>query len=115
MRRLTALILCLSLLFCLAGSLAEEETEYASYALLDPDELPPELGERKLTDQQIGSLRYAPTDQLRNQISTLPDFVAWLDILDGPYCSCVTCDDQYSINLDPDFEYSWLESMKTVA
>ena len=108
MRRLTALILCLSLMFCLAGSLAEEGTEYASYALLDPDELPPEFGERKLTDKQIAGLANAGPDKLRKQISTLPDYIAWLDTLEGPYWSCVTCDDQWSINLDPDFEYSWL-------
>ncbi len=48
MRRLTALLLCLALVCCQAGSPAEEKPEYAPYTLLDPDELPPEFSERKI-------------------------------------------------------------------
>lgn len=111
MRRLIALLLCFALVCCLTGSLAEEEPEYASYALLDTDELPPELGERKLTDDQIASLMKAGPDELKKQISTFPDYVAWVDTIQSSCSTSITSNPEWQVTLDPQFCFQWLSSM----
>ena len=112
MRKLTALILCLMLVCCFfTGCLAEEEPEYASYALLDMDELPPELGERKLSDQEISGLRDAGLEELKKQISTFPDYVAWVDTIQSEFSTSITSNPEWQVTLDPNFCFQWLRSM----
>ena len=111
MRKLTALILCLVLVCCLAGAPAEEAPEYASYVLLSTNELPPELGERKLTDEQIAALKDATLDQLKMQISTFPDYVAWVDTIESGFSTSITSNPQFQITLDATFNFPWLSSM----
>ena len=111
MRRLTALILCFALVCCFTGSLAEEEPEYASYVLLDTSELPPELGERKLTDDQIASLTNVEPEQLKKQISTFADYVAWVDTIQSGFSTSITSNPEWQVTLDPQFNFQWLPSM----
>lgn len=111
MRRLTALILCFALVCCFTGSLAEEEPEYASYVLLDTDELPPELGARKLTDDQVASLANAGLEELKKQISTYPDYVAWVDTIRSEFFAGITSNPEFQVTLDPPFCFQWLSSM----
>ena len=111
MRRLTALILCFALVCCFTGSLAEEASEYASYELLDTENLPPELGERKLTDDQIASLANAGLEQLKKQISTFPDYIAWIDTIQSGFSTSITSNPEWQVTLDPRFCFEWLTSM----
>ena len=99
MRKLTALILCLSLVCCLAGAPAEEEPEYASYALLDTDELPPELGEQKLTDDQIAALNGASPEELRKKLSTFPVEDGYLVLCAGSYSEYIQSQTDWGMNV----------------
>lgn len=111
MKKLIAFLLCLALASSSCICLAEETQEYASYTLLDTNQLPPELGERKLTDEQINGLQNAPLDRLRKEISTFPDYVAWVDTIQASYVTSITSNPEFQITLDPEFCYQWLNSM----
>ena len=118
MKRAVSLLLCLLLAFGVYGSHAEESTAgYASYELLDTNRLPPELAERKLTDEQIAALLNAPLDQLRTQISTFADYVAWVEAHPNvSFATSVTSNPQSQVTLDPDFCFGWAKNMmSTVA
>ena len=111
MRRLTALILCFALVCCFTGSLAEEEPVYASYTLLDTAELPPELGEHKLTDKGVASLNGMMLGTLKRSISTFADYIAWVDTIESDFSTSITSNPEWQVTLDPEFCDQWLPSM----
>lgn len=111
MKKTALMAVCIFLLCCFCGSMAEEVSEYAPYTLLDTTELPAELGERKLTDEQIQALQHAPVDRLKAEISTFPDYLAWVETITAKYVTSVTSNPEFQITLDPQFCCQWLNSM----
>ena len=111
MRKILIFILSLSLVFSIPGSFAENAESYASYELLDITHLPAELGERKLSDDEILSLQGAPLEILRKKISTFPDFIAWTDTIQAQYITSITSNPEFQVTLDPEFCYQWMQSM----
>ena len=79
-----------------------------SYSLLGTSSIPKELGERKLTDSQIGELKDASLDTLKAGISTFADFVAWLDICGGTYYSTVCSAPGGQRTFGGSFSYQWV-------
>ena len=68
----------LALLLLLTACLAQADTVWGHYLILQENELPQSLMERRLNDSQIGLLANADLDTLKHQIATFGDFIGWL-------------------------------------
>ena len=116
MKKAVLLFLCLLLACSVYPCHAEKAAGYASYELLNTDRLPPELAERKMTDEQVAALLNAPLNQLREQISTFADYVAWVEAHPGVnFTTSVTSNPQYQVTLDPEFCFGWAKTMMSTA
>ena len=103
--------LCLMAVLVLSCIGAGAETASpAGYTYLGSRVIPAPLDQRVLSDQQIRSLVDASKEEIKAQISTFADYVAWVEALGTYYYGIVTCDDRGTIRLDSDFNMEWIHS-----
>lgn len=107
MKRLTALFLTLILLLSGISAWAEAPAS-TSYTLLSSETIPAPLDQRVLSDQQIQNLLNASQEELKAQISTFADYVAWIEAVNSRYF-LTTCSDQFGqITIGGHFSFNWV-------
>ena len=83
-----------------------------SYRFLLPGtKLPAQLGERKLSDEEIAQLLNADLQTMRERISTYADYVALVDCCTAPYYECVTSDGNGSVDIGGEYTRAWMEKL----
>ena len=108
---LSVLALLLSAVLFQAAAQAEDVFE-----LLDPENAPACITQRKLTDDEIAGLQGASLDQLKQEISTFGDFTAWVRIDLLPrlrFDTRATSNDKWQYTFGAEFSWSWLQDWFT--
>ena len=89
------------------------ELDYSpDYTLLSTTELPAALAERRLSDEQVATLKKAPLEELAEAISTYADYLAWIRTQPESlfYCDLMSNGDQ-QITLDGQYCYNYLNQI----
>jgi len=109
MKYIASALLALLMLLSVFSTLAESKP--TSYTLLGSESIPAPLNQSMLDEQQIQGLIHASQDELKAQISTFADYVAWIQALDSYYWLTVTSDNLGTIRIGGDFNINWVHSM----
>ena len=106
MKRCLSAFLMLMLLACIPAANAE-----SGYELLEVNVIPAQLGERLLSDAEIGQLCNADLQTLRARISTYADYIAFVDQLPSPYYELLNSGENGLTEIGGEYSFAWMNSL----